>query len=262
MPTISRLTPARSYVPVPPLAHGGSGGPPPLGRGDDIVRSSRDSNNPDHALTQLAKNAIVGSAAHRLVPHRYEFRAIETKIDPITGRPRNTSTAGVFDTQANVSARTGRARGSFEVRFDRPHAYRGATLGSHINLGVGEHRSVDLPHLLVEGARPLAGAFRVLDRVAVPVGIALDSTSIGEAYVADGNRIGRATGHAAASALGGWAGAAAFAPAFAEGGAAIGMLGGPPGAAIGGIVGGIVGGLAGSFGGSALGERIAGEVAR
>ncbi len=100
--------------------------------------------------------------------------------------------------------------------------------------------------------RLLRGSGRVLEgvgKVARPVGLVLDAVSIGQAYQADGNRIGTNTGRTASGvaggALGGWGGAAA--------GAAIGTAIFP---GVGTVVGGIVGGIGGALAGDAAGRGI------
>lgn len=100
--------------------------------------------------------------------------------------------------------------------------------------------------------RLLRGPGRVLEgvgKVARPVGVVLDAISLGQAYKADGNRIGENTGRTASGvaggALGGWGGAAA--------GAAIGTAIFP---GVGTVVGGIVGGIGGALGGDAAGRGI------
>lgn len=100
--------------------------------------------------------------------------------------------------------------------------------------------------------RLLRGSGQVLEgvgKVARPVGLVLDAVSIGQAYQADGNRIGTNTGRTASGvaggALGGWGGAAA--------GAAIGTAIFP---GVGTVVGGIVGGIGGALAGDAAGRGI------
>lgn len=86
-------------------------------------------------------------------------------------------------------------------------------------------------------------------KVARPVGLVLDAVSIGQAYRADGNRVGEKTGRTASGVvgggLGGWGGAAA--------GAAIGTAIFP---GVGTVVGGVVGGIAGAFAGDAAGRGL------
>lgn len=100
--------------------------------------------------------------------------------------------------------------------------------------------------------RMLRGSGRVLEgvgKVARPVGIVLDAISLGQAYQADGGRIGENTGRTASGitggALGGWGGAAA--------GAAIGTAIFP---GVGTVVGGIIGGIGGALAGDAAGKGI------
>ena len=100
--------------------------------------------------------------------------------------------------------------------------------------------------------RLLRGSGEVLEnvgRVARPVGVVLDAVSIGQAYQADGNRIGENTGRTATGvaggALGGWGGAV--------GGAAIGTAIFP---GVGTVVGGLVGGAIGAFAGDQAGKGL------
>ncbi|MGM9482107.1 hypothetical protein ACS5PN_13045 [Roseateles sp. NT4] len=100
--------------------------------------------------------------------------------------------------------------------------------------------------------RMLRGSGRVLEgvgKVARPVGLVLDAISLGQAYHADGGRIGENTGRTASGitggALGGWGGAAA--------GAAIGTAIFP---GVGTVVGGIIGGIGGALAGDAAGRGV------
>lgn len=93
-------------------------------------------------------------------------------------------------------------------------------------------------------------------KVAIPLGLAIDTVMIGSAIKADGGKFGSNTKVAVSSAAGGWAGAAGGAAAGVKVGALVGALGGPAGAAVGAVVGGIVGGIAGAIGGSTLGEKL------
>ncbi|MDT7836062.1 hypothetical protein [Aquabacterium sp. OR-4] len=95
--------------------------------------------------------------------------------------------------------------------------------------------------------RQAGNTLEVVGRVARPVGLAMDVIEIGQAYRADGNRIGQNTGRAASGvaggALGGWGGAAA--------GAAIGTAILP---GVGTAIGAIIGGVGGAWGGDAAGR--------
>lgn len=100
--------------------------------------------------------------------------------------------------------------------------------------------------------RMLRGSGVVLEnvgKVARPVGVVLDAVSIGQAFHADGNRIGENTGRTASGvaggALGGWGGAV--------GGAAIGTAIFP---GVGTVVGGLVGGAIGAFAGDQAGKGL------
>jgi hypothetical protein len=96
---------------------------------------------------------------------------------------------------------------------------------------------------------------RVLGKVAVPLGLAVDAIDIGsaierDAQRADGKR--SETTKAVGRAAGGWGGAAAGAAA----GAAVGSFVPVVGTAIGAIVGGVLGGLGGSQAGEAVAESV------
>lgn len=106
--------------------------------------------------------------------------------------------------------------------------------------------------------RGVRGAGQVLEgigKVARPVGVVLDAISLGQAYQADGNRIGENTGRTASGvaggALGAWGGAAA--------GAAIGTALFPGvGTVVGGVIGGIAGAIAGDAGGRGIFDTVKG----
>ncbi len=100
--------------------------------------------------------------------------------------------------------------------------------------------------------RMLRNSGQVLEgvgKVARPVGIVLDVIEVGQAFRADGNRVGANTGRAASGvaggALGAWGGAA--------GGAAIGTAIFP---GVGTVVGGVVGGIIGAIGGDSIGRGV------
>jgi len=86
---------------------------------------------------------------------------------------------------------------------------------------------------------------RGLSRALGPLGAALDTYSLHEAYEADGGRMGENFKETAGGVVGGIAGGAAV-------GAAMGSV--VPG--VGTVVGGIVGGILGSMGGEWLGEKL------
>ena len=101
------------------------------------------------------------------------------------------------------------------------------------------------------------GVGKVVGRVAVPVGVAMDTISLAQAYRQDGNTIGKHTQETAGSVAGGWAGAIAGGEFGAEGGAAVGtFVAGPVGTVVGGAVGGVVGGVGGAIVGSGVGKKL------
>ena len=97
-------------------------------------------------------------------------------------------------------------------------------------------------------------ALETVGRVARPVGVALAALEVGQAFRADGNRVGENTGRAASGLVGGglgaWGGAAA--------GAAIGSVVPGVGTLIGGVVGGIIGGIGGDIAGRGIFNTISG----
>jgi hypothetical protein len=198
------------------------------------------------------KDAALGVAAHRIVPHRYEVRPIEPRNQEV-GKPLKGSVAGIFDPEG-VTKRG--AVGDYQVRFDRNHNYNKVPLGPHINLGSGEHIAIKVPQAVVDGAGVAARALEGLDRVVLPVAIAVDGARLGNAFGQDRGKIGDHVVETTGSVLGGWAGALEGATAGTEIGAAIGMFGGPVGAASGAVAGGLVGGVAGAFAGSWLVEHL------
>ncbi|WP_078290948.1 methyl-accepting chemotaxis protein [Mycobacterium sp. D16R24] len=79
-------------------------------------------------------------------------------------------------------------------------------------------------------------------KVARPIGVVVDAVQLGEAFHADGNRVGEKTVEAGVNLAGGAAGAWAG----AEIGASIGSVVPGAGTVVGGIIGGVIGGVAGS----------------
>jgi hypothetical protein len=110
--------------------------------------------------------------------------------------------------------------------------------------------------LFARGTAALPGVLEHAGKVAGPLAAVGAGLELGDAYEADGGRIGSHTEAAASGVAGAWIGAELGAETGAEAGAAIGALfggvGAAPGAAIGGVVGGVVGGIAGSSLGHAI----------
>jgi hypothetical protein len=120
--------------------------------------------------------------------------------------------------------------------------------------GLNSHNRPQVPPdpEALKANRLLRGSGQVLEsvgKIARPVGVVLDAISLGQAFQADGNRIGENTGRTASGvaggALGGWGGAAA--------GAAIGTAIFP---GVGTVVGGIIGGIGGALAGDAAGRGV------
>ncbi len=204
-------------------------------------------------------NAAKGEAANQALPQRYRLKAVE----PEAARGKTTNAMIVDTTAGRIKA--GKPVGNWVVRTDAPH--RGAPT-HHLNIQKELVGGKD-PHTPISPAafKAAGAAARMVERVekvALPVGVALDTARLANAYLADGDRVGTQMVQTGASIAGGWAGAAAGAAGGAEGGAALGgaigaLFGGAgavPGAAIGGVAGGIAGGIAGAFMGSIAGEHI------
>jgi hypothetical protein len=205
-------------------------------------------------------NTAKGAAANKALPQSYRLKAVE----PEAARGKTTNAMIVDTTAGRIKA--GRPVGNWVVRTDAPH--HGAPT-HHVNIQKEFVGGKD-PHTPISpGAYKAAGLtarmVESVEKVALPVGLALDAARLANAYLADGDRVGTQMVQTGAGIAGGWAGAAAGAAGGAEGGAelggAIGALvagaGAVPGAAIGGVVGGIAGGIAGAFGGSIAGEHLA-----
>lgn len=77
---------------------------------------------------------------------------------------------------------------------------------------------------MIGAADNAARVLKILDGVAVPVGVAIDSVRLGSAFHADGDKIGKETVHTAGSVAGGWAGTLGGAAGGAEVGTTIGLL--------------------------------------
>ncbi len=219
------------------------------------------------AMTLAAgiSNAAKGEAANVALPQRYRLKAIE----PQAARGKTTNAMIVDTTAGRIKA--GKPVGNWVVRTDAPH--RG-TPTHHVNIqkelvgGKDPHTPISPAAYKAAGVAARIG--ESVEKVALPVGAALDAARLTNAYFADGDRVGAQMVQTGAGIAGGWAGAAAGAAGGAEGGAALGGAigalfagaGAAPGAAIGGVAGGIVGGIAGAFGGSIAGERIADAMRR
>ncbi|HEV8689227.1 MAG TPA: hypothetical protein VGQ91_02940 [Ideonella sp.] len=173
--------------------------------------------------------------------------------DAIADRWRN----GGYNVQTEVPANGGARR--VDVVVDVPHADPRLNQRLEIESKVGRtgldtdiRVQAGLDGEALSANRALRRSGQVLEgvgKVARPIGIALDVISVGQAFQADGNRIGANTGRTvsgvAGGALGGWGGAAA--------GAAIGTAIFP---GVGTAVGGIIGGIAGAIGGDAAGRGL------
>jgi hypothetical protein len=237
---------------------------PEIARGGDRIVSARpqlsDLRTAAMTLAGGISNAAKGEAANAALPQRYRLQAVE----PEAARGKTTNAMIVDTTAGRIKA--GKPVGNWVVRTDAPH---GGAPTHHVNIRKELVGGKD-PHTPISpgtynAAGVAARAVEGVEKVALPVGVALDATRLADAYLADGDRVGTQMVQTGAGIAGGWAGAAAGAAGGAEGGAelggAIGALvagaGAVPGAAIGGVVGGIAGGIAGAFGGSIAGEHLA-----
>ncbi|MDO5620328.1 MAG: hypothetical protein Q4G24_02520 [Paracoccus sp. (in: a-proteobacteria)] len=132
-----------------------------------------------------------------------------------------------------------------------------ARSGGHINSSYRPDISAKPSTMkAVQASSVTSKVLRGAGKVAIPVGLVVDTVLIGSAVKADGGKFGSNTKTAVAASAGGWAGAAGGAAAGAKIGALAGALGGPAGAAVGAVAGGIIGGIAGAIGGSTLGEKL------
>ncbi len=234
--------------------------------GDQIVPARPQPSDLRAVAMMLAggvSNVAKGEAANQALPQHYRLKAVE----PEAARGKTTN-AMIVDTTAG-RIKGGKPVGNWVVRTDAPH--RGAPT-HHVNIQKELIGGKD-PHTPISaGAYQAAGAaarmVESVEKVALPVGIAFDAARLGDAYLADGDRVGTQMVQTGAESAGGWAGAAAGAAGGAEGGAALGGAigalfagaGAVPGAAIGGVAGGIAGGIAGAFAGSIAGEHIVAAV--
>lgn len=186
-------------------------------------------------------NNINGDLARDAIADRYRSQGAGVS----TEQWRNNGTRRV-DVVADLPANDPR----FSRRIETESKVGRAGLDSSIERQVAKDAEA------LHANRLLRGSGRVLEgigKVARPVGLVLDAVQIGEAFHADGNRIGVQTGRTvsgvAGGALGAWGGAAA--------GAAIGTAIFPGvGTAVGGIIGGIGGAIAGDAGGRSLFDKV------
>lgn len=212
------------------------------------------------ALLGSVGNAAKGQAANTALPQRCRIKAVEP--DAAHGKTTN---AMIVDTTTG-RVKDGKPVGNWVVRSDAPH--RG-TPTHHLNMRKdvvgGKDPHTPIAPVVYKAAGAAAFVVEAAERVALPVGLAVDAVRLGGAFAADGSRIGGSTIAAGAGVAAGWAGAAAGSAAGTEGGAMLGGavgalfggIGAVPGSAIGAVAGGVAGGIAGAFGASIAGEHIA-----
>lgn len=200
--------------------------PPPAG---SLSRSS--------GIPSAVANNTNGALARDAIADRFRANGVPARIEvPVQGGARR------VDVVAEPPAADPRLRQRIEVE-----SKVGRTgLDSDIRGQVARDAEA------LASNRLLRGSGQVLEnvgKVARPVGVVLDAISLGQAYRADGNRIGENTGRTASGvtggALGGWGGAAA--------GAAVGTAIFP---GVGTVVGGVIGGIGGALAGDAAGRGV------
>lgn len=121
-----------------------------------------------------------------------------------------------------------------------------------VNAGSISDAQLDHDARSVASNRSIRGAGATLERVgriARPIGIAIDAVNLGQAFRADGNRIGENTARASTQLAGGAAGAYAGATFGATIGTMI-----LPGAGT--VIGGFVGGVAGALAGEGIADKV------
>ena len=215
-------------------------------------------------ILQAIGELIKASGIRRALPRQYKLMT-----------PEGTSTVlGVIDsTGGRVRGNPPRPTGEWLLRVDTPH--RGADF-NHINInpkltGLGDPH-VAIPSSVVQvskGVAKTAKFMQKVNKVALPVAIALDTVRFGCAVYNDLNRKDgkpKQTVKTGASIAGGWTGGIAGGMGGVKAvtaiggfiGALFGGAGAIPGAAIGSIVGGILGSIGGRVAGSYGAEALAG----
>jgi len=184
----------------------------------------------------VANNTNGALARDAIADHwRQQGLAVRTEV------PRNGG-ARVVDVVVERPANDPRMSERLEIESKVGRQGRGASLEAQVLQDAEALRS---NRALRAGGRVLEG----VGKVARPVGLVLDAVAVGEAYRADGNRIGANTGRTVSGVAGGAAGAWAG----AEVGAAIGTAIAP---GVGTVIGGLAGGVAGALGGDAIGRGL------
>jgi len=200
-------------------------------------------------FTAAQSTTFNGDLARDAIAARYESQGL------------NVQTEVHYDANLNEVDRTTKLKGDrfIDVAVDIPHEsdprlnQRLEIESKAFRVNAGNISDSQLSHDVrsVNANRTIRSGGVVLERVgkvARPVGMAIDAVHIGNAFRADGNRIGentaRATTNLAGGAAGGWAGATM--------GAAIGtaIL---PGAGT--VVGGVIGGIAGALSGEKVADK-------
>lgn len=205
--------------------------------GQTVNRAPPGSLNRTSGVRSAVANNTNGALARDAIADRFRAAGVPARIEvPVQGGARR------VDVVAEPPATDPRMRQRIEVE-----SKVGRTgLDSDIRGQVARDAEA------LKANRLLRGSGQVLEsvgKIARPVGVVLDAISLGQAYQADGNRIGENTGRTASGvaggALGGWGGAAA--------GAAIGTAIFP---GVGTVVGGIIGGIGGALAGDAAGRGV------
>ncbi len=181
-------------------------------------------------------NNVNGSAARDAIAERYR----DAGHHVITEVSRQNGTRRV-DVQVDVQAKDPRYNQRIDIESKVGRTTKSSTIAAQA--------AKDGEALAENGAvRGTGRALETAGKVMLPIAIAGDAIELGQAFHADGNKIGTETGRAASGIAGGWGGAIVG----AEVGAAAGSFVPVVGTAIGGIIGGAIGG----FGGDKLGRKV------
>lgn len=206
----------------------------------------------DKALANNTNGALARDAIAQRYQQQFPHAKVLTEASTLGGARR-------VDVRVDVPAADPRMNQRFDIESKAGRA--GSTVHTRIEatndgLELKANRAARAGGLAMEEAgQALSRSGKVLQtvgRVARPVGVALGALEVGQAYRADGNKIGEHTGRAASGLAGGAAGAWGGAVAGAAIGSAVPVVG----TVIGGVVGGIIGGLAGDQAGRGLFDAV------
>ena len=154
--------------------------------------------NPVTTAANVLGQILKGIVADTIIPSRYVLRALTPNL-----KAGKSSVAMLMDMLAGKPG-----RGLPLIRFDMPHD---GAVYPHININPSLTGMKD-PHLqispaLLEFAGRGARALETVQKIALPVAIAVDVFRLGSAYHNDGNTVGEETKTAIGGVAGSWAGA-------------------------------------------------------